>query len=420
MSHEIATQFERILAIGLRTDEIVGFEDQCDKVVANHEGIDIVAILGPDGRSIFRNGKGGQRIELPQLADGIGSGQSRLVELSLPEGSVAAVVTPIFDTGRSVVGAVLVGASQDRIDRSLRSLSGKVLAVGLGFILLSTGILYFALTRFVTRPLVAVIDAINGLRRLPPEQVQPLAVAAQGETAVVVETINSLLAQQKQHLAGSPSRRRWRRPRAAPRAPSSPTRATSCARPSTASSASRTWRGAGPRTTGRASSSARSKAPRGTCSRSSTTYWTSRASRPTGSRLERIDFTLESVVDNLVSLSEPRARAKGLALRVEIPAALRSQHFAGDPLRIGQVLLNLVGNAIKFTERGGVSRCARRSKGRRGRAPWCASKWRTPASASSRSTANASSRRSSGPTARSRARTAARDGPRHQPPARQS
>ena len=355
VSHEIATQFERILAIGLRTDEIVGFEDQCDKVVANHEGIDVVAVLGPDGRSIFRNGKGGQRIELPQLADGIGSGQSRLVELSLPEGSVAAVVTPIFDTGRSVVGAVLVGASQDRIDRSLRSLSGKVLAVGLGFILLSTGILYFALTRFVTRPLVAVIDAINGLRRLPPEQVQPLAVAAQGETAVVVETINSLLAQQKQHLAEITIAKEMAE--TASRAKSTflanmshelrtPLNGilglTNLARRRAADDRSREQLG---KVEG---------ASRHLLSIINDILDISRieADRLT---LERIDFTLESVVDNLVSLSEPRARAKGLALRVEIPAALRSQHFAGDPLRIGQVLLNLVGNAIKFTERGGVT-----------------------------------------------------------------
>ncbi|MBK8324042.1 MAG: response regulator [Betaproteobacteria bacterium] len=358
VSHEVATQFERILAIGLRTDEIVGFEDQCNKVVANHEGIDIVAVLAPDGRSIFRsgtNGKAAQRLELPQLADGIASGQARQVELDLPEGRIAAVVTPVHDTGGSVVGAVLVGDSRDRIDRALRDLYAKVLAVGVGFILLSTGTLYFALTRFVTRPLVAVIDAINELRRLPPERVQPLAVAAQGETAVVVETINSLLAQQRQHVTEITIAKEMAE--TASRAKSTflanmshelrtPLNAilglTNLARRRAADEKSREQLG---------------KVEGASRHLLSLINDILDISRIEAERLaiEHIDFALASVVGNVVALCESRARAKDLPLRVEIAPELRARRFAGDPLRLEQVLLNLVGNAIKFTERGSVT-----------------------------------------------------------------
>jgi PAS domain S-box-containing protein len=71
-------------------------------------------------------------------------------------------------------------------------------------------------------------------------------------------------------------------------------------------------------------------------------------------RIERIDFSLAEVLRQLTDLSAQKAADKGLPLRIEvapeIPDSLR-----GDPLRLGQILLNLVGNALKFTERGEVT-----------------------------------------------------------------
>jgi two-component system, sensor histidine kinase len=69
--------------------------------------------------------------------------------------------------------------------------------------------------------------------------------------------------------------------------------------------------------------------------------------------LESIDFNLEDVIAGATQLLEPRARGKGLTLTAEIaPDAPRSLN--GDPGRLRQVLLNLTGNAIKFTDRGSV------------------------------------------------------------------
>ena len=69
--------------------------------------------------------------------------------------------------------------------------------------------------------------------------------------------------------------------------------------------------------------------------------------------LEKIPFELDEVLDQLwVVVAEP-ARSKGLELlfyrEPDVPYGLK-----GDPLRIGQILTNLVGNGIKFTDRGQV------------------------------------------------------------------
>lgn len=69
--------------------------------------------------------------------------------------------------------------------------------------------------------------------------------------------------------------------------------------------------------------------------------------------LEAIPFTLEGVLDKLAALTTLQAGAKKLKLVMEVNPQVPA-HLVGDPLRLGQVLLNLVGNAIKFTERGEV------------------------------------------------------------------
>ena len=70
--------------------------------------------------------------------------------------------------------------------------------------------------------------------------------------------------------------------------------------------------------------------------------------------IENIDFDLANSVESAVALLGPRAREKGIDLGVFIEPAARG-HFNGDATRLRQVILNLAGNAIKFTEKGCVS-----------------------------------------------------------------
>jgi CheY-like chemotaxis protein len=70
--------------------------------------------------------------------------------------------------------------------------------------------------------------------------------------------------------------------------------------------------------------------------------------------LDSTSFDLRELTDDLVALFAPQAHAKGLELTCEIPHAVQTC-VRGDPHRLRQVLTNLLGNAVKFTEAGEVS-----------------------------------------------------------------
>ncbi|NYZ11094.1 PAS domain S-box protein [Azospirillum sp. RWY-5-1] len=69
--------------------------------------------------------------------------------------------------------------------------------------------------------------------------------------------------------------------------------------------------------------------------------------------VERIPFHIADVLQEVSAVVQPKVREKGLELVVDLAAHVPAT-MIGDPLRIGQVLLNLVSNAVKFTEQGEV------------------------------------------------------------------
>ncbi len=71
-------------------------------------------------------------------------------------------------------------------------------------------------------------------------------------------------------------------------------------------------------------------------------------------RIEAVSFLLRELVAGAAALIRPKAQEKGLALNVEIADGADGM-FVGDSLRIRQVLVNLLGNAVKFTAQGGVA-----------------------------------------------------------------
>jgi PAS domain S-box-containing protein len=109
-------------------------------------------------------------------------------------------------------------------------------------------------------------------------------------------------------------------------------------------------------------------------------------------QLDPRPFELRPLVEEVTEMLAPRAQAKGVDVAVDLPLG-EPAWLEGDAVRVRQILVNLMGNAVKFTERGHSTRPA---------AAGGCSTWRIPASAFRRSSSSASSASSCRPTARTR------------------
>ena len=69
--------------------------------------------------------------------------------------------------------------------------------------------------------------------------------------------------------------------------------------------------------------------------------------------IENVNFDVRRMIDSVVMLMSGRAKERNIELTAQVSDDL-PEYLKGDPTRLRQVLLNLIGNAIKFTEKGGV------------------------------------------------------------------
>ncbi|MCO7248338.1 ATP-binding protein [Pseudoalteromonas sp. Ps84H-4] len=81
--------------------------------------------------------------------------------------------------------------------------------------------------------------------------------------------------------------------------------------------------------------------------------------------VERIDFSLSRVVESINSDFLPVCNEKSIYLKIEVSDDIEDL-WVGDPVRIRQILLNLVSNAVKFTEQGGVKVIVKKAAQREG------------------------------------------------------
>ncbi len=198
ISHEVAVQFERLLALGLRADEIVGFDDVCAKVMQGHSDLSFVAVVALDGNYLFHS-SAERQVLAPAIVNDLLHSKLVTIPARSGKGSTRVSSMPVRSATGETVGIVLVAHAEEVIASQLATLYRTAFGVGLSLLLVGLGILFWAVSRFINRPLHDVVGAVDSLRADQLDTTRRIEVQADSELGVLVDGFNRLLERLASH-----------------------------------------------------------------------------------------------------------------------------------------------------------------------------------------------------------------------------
>ncbi|MCB1909738.1 MAG: response regulator [Rhodocyclaceae bacterium] len=349
----LRVQLERLLALGIDLEHLVGFEAQCADAVSNNEGLSHAMVLSPDGRILFQN---------PPQPDGrslAGTSLWRAVVEGARNGhdgdtglyfAASEVVRSGMDPAWIIVGFPIERITGQRDRLIAIAVGGSAIAIGVGLLLLGVGV-----SRFVTTPMSRLLASIELLRQGDNKPGQRLPREGLKEFDRISTSFNRLLDRVEMHESELRSAKEM-------------AQAASRAKSAFLANMSHELRTPLNAVIGLSELVRQRSTDPGILEHLEMVG--SAGMQLLGivndvldiSRIEAQRLTLRPrptavarLLREQVALVEGQARDKGLRVDVTVDASVEAAWFEIDGLRVGQVLLNLLGNAVKFTHQGWIA-----------------------------------------------------------------
>lgn len=189
----LASQIERLLALGIPLNELVGFEVQCQEIVNKHEMISYAMVVDPAGKILFHNDPSqyGKTRPLARLKATKDSKEAGVVFSEGGERYYESRI-PIFINQDRHVGDIIIGFPEKIVSKETRRL--VVYYAGVAFI--SFGIAVFllvsALSSWISNPLVQLLEAIHEVANKGGDFSGKVAVASGDEIGELATAFNRM------------------------------------------------------------------------------------------------------------------------------------------------------------------------------------------------------------------------------------
>lgn len=351
IAESLAQQLDRIADLGVRPEQLQGFDVQCQETVRANKGLVFAMVISEDGKVLFHNDplRIGQTVNYTDMPEVYGKRKQKQVFIT-PKQNLAAMV-PVADPAGAIISWVAVGFSRDLVVQERTRMLWNTLLISVGAVGLGMLLLYLALSRYVIRPIRAVIEVINRIRA--EGYGANRNVAGEGELDILVRGFNGLIVDVAQHeqelLAAKEASDAANRAKMEFLAVMSHEIRTPI---HAMLGMAELLREAGLNEKQQRYAMRIQDAGQSLMSivNGILDYSKLEAGRL---KIQSVPFSLRQTVSRSIDMAAELARAKGLPLTLAVDESVPDQ-VIGDPWRIGQVLTNLLSNAMKFTETGGI------------------------------------------------------------------
>lgn len=195
LARSLKGKIEKVLSLGIPLDSVSGFQEQCQSVVANNEGIAYAMVVDISGRVLFHNDPEARlgNITDPVILEAVRSPSPVLHHFGSHGSRFVESVEPVFDGYGRHVAAVRIGFPETYIAVKTRKLVVISLGVGAVSLFLSAVLLYVGLSVWVTRPLGRLLTSIKEIRHGGTETATLVTTSTKDEVGELSQAFSDMI-----------------------------------------------------------------------------------------------------------------------------------------------------------------------------------------------------------------------------------
>jgi methyl-accepting chemotaxis protein len=196
VGNSLKIQLDRLLQLGIRIENLTGFDEQCLEIVNVYEGIQYAMVAdSQSGRILFHNDLSLQGTALKEAAllNAIKSDEKNVVRSFTEDGGeIHSVIIPVFDMQGRHIAAVGVGFPGEIISAKKREMNIFSIKAGVFFLICADVTLLLTLSVFMTKPLTRLLAVIEEMKEKKEVYTRSVDICSNDEIGQVASAFNMM------------------------------------------------------------------------------------------------------------------------------------------------------------------------------------------------------------------------------------
>jgi signal transduction histidine kinase/CheY-like chemotaxis protein/HPt (histidine-containing phosphotransfer) domain-containing protein len=195
LAETLKFQLERLEQLGIPVDELVGFEKQCRSLIERYPDISYAMVIDLDGAILFHNDPSQHRkvIKDPSILNALKSQTNTLQRYEEDGRKYSEVYIPILSTSGARMASVRIGYPEEIVSAKTNQLISHSILIFIASIALATSLLVVALYFWVNSPLGHLLEIIGEIRNKGPASSKRVKVLSNDELGQLGEAFNRMV-----------------------------------------------------------------------------------------------------------------------------------------------------------------------------------------------------------------------------------